>query len=151
MSASFRNPALSGPGNQEVRPRPSVVLADDNDLLLGRVVGLLAKEFDIVGLVSNGRDLLELVDRFHPDLIVSDITMPNMDGLEMARHLHEAGATTKIVFLTVHDDSDYLRESFSVGATGYVIKDKLMSDLLQAVHEVLAGGRFVSASPNLHL
>jgi DNA-binding NarL/FixJ family response regulator len=151
VCASLLIPADSGPRNKEVRPRPSVVLADDNDLLLGRVVSLLAGECNIVGRVSNGRDLLELVNRFNPDVIVSDITMPDMDGLEVARQLHDVGATTKIIFLTVHDDSDYLRESFLVGATGYVIKDKLMSDLLQAVREVMAGRRFVSASPNLRL
>ena len=132
-------------------PRPRLVLADDNDLLLDRVVKLLAGEFDVVGLVSNGRDLLELVDRLHPDVVVSDITMPYVDGLEAARRLRIAGATAKIVFLTVHDDSDYLREGLSVGAMGYVIKDKLISDLSHAVHEALAGRRFVSTSPNLHL
>lgn len=151
MCASFRIPATPGPGNKEVRPRPSVVLADDNALLLDRVANLLAEDFDVVGLVSNGRDLLEFVDRCHPDLIVSDITMPYVDGLEVARQLHEAGATSKIIFLTVHDDSDYLRESFLVGAMGYVIKDRLIPDLLQAMHEVLAGRPYVSASPNLRL
>ena len=131
--------------------RPRVLLADDNDPLLSRIAGLLAADFHVVGTVSNGRELLEVADRLHPDLIVCDISMPLIDGFEAARRLRNSGATAKIVFLTVHDDSDFLREGLSVGAMGYVIKDKLLTDLAHALHEALAGRRFVSASPNLQL
>jgi DNA-binding NarL/FixJ family response regulator len=129
--------------------RARIVIADDNEPLLSSVAALLTGDFDVVGAVSNGHELLELIDRLHPDLIVCDITMPDVDGLEAARRLRDAGTTAKIVFLTVHDDSDYLREGLSVGAMGYVIKDKLVADLPKALHEALAGRHFVSASPNL--
>jgi DNA-binding NarL/FixJ family response regulator len=131
--------------------RARIVIADDNEPLLRRVAALLAADFNVVGAVSNGQELLEAIDRLHPDVIVCDITMPDVDGLEAARRLRDAGSAAKVVFLTVHDDSDYLREGLSVGAMGYVIKDKLITDLSQAVHEALAGRRFVSASPNLQL
>lgn len=152
MGAGLMDCAITQSKEQECHaPRPRVLIADDNDPLLGQVVSLLAKEYDVVGAVSNGHDLLEAVERLHPDLIVCDITMPHVDGLEAARRLRDIGSRAKIVFLTIHDDSDYLRESLSVGAMGYVIKDKLITDLSQAVHEALAGRRFVSASPNLQL
>jgi DNA-binding NarL/FixJ family response regulator len=131
--------------------RPRVLLADDNDPLLTRVARLLAADFHVVGTASNGRDLLEAADRIHPDLIVCDITMPLIDGFEAARRLRHSGSAAKIVFLTVHDDSDYLREGLSVGAVGYEIKDNLLTDLSHALHEALAGRQFVSASPNLQL
>jgi DNA-binding NarL/FixJ family response regulator len=129
--------------------RARIVIADDNEPLLSSVAALLTGDFDVVGAVSNSHELLEVIDRLHPDLIVCDITMPDVDGLEAARRLRDAGSTAKIVFLTVHDDSDYLREGLSVGAMGYVIKDKLVADLPKALHEALAGRHFVSASPNL--
>ena len=132
-------------------PRPRLIVADDNGPLLTRVVALLTGEFDVVGVVTNGRDLIEAAGRLNPDVIVCDITMPYVDGLEAIRRIRAAGSTAKIVFLTVHDDSDYLREGLLVGAMGYVIKDRLMSDLLKAVHEILAGRQFVSSSPNLQL
>jgi DNA-binding NarL/FixJ family response regulator len=131
--------------------RARIVIADDNEPLLGRVAALLTGDFNVVGAVSNGHELLEAVGRLRPDIIVCDITMPDIDGLEAARRLRGAGSTAKIVFLTLHDDSDYFREGLSVGAMGYVIKDRLITDLPQAVHDALAGRRFVSASPNLQL
>jgi DNA-binding NarL/FixJ family response regulator len=131
--------------------RPRLIVADDNEQLLARVVTLLAKEFHIVGTVSNGRALVEAAGRLHPDIIVCDITMPDIDGLEAVRRLRDIGSNAKVVYLTVHDDSDYLREGLSIGAMGYVIKDKLLTDLLHALREVLAGRRFVSDSSNLQL
>ncbi len=152
MCAAVQNHVTTQPEDKGYPPpRPRLVLADDNNLLLDSVRKLLGGEFDVVGLVSNGRDLLELVDRLHPDVVVSDIMMPHVDGFEAARRLRGSGATAKIVFLTVHDDSDYLREGLSVGAMGYVIKEKLIADLSHAVREALAGRQFVSASPNLQL
>lgn len=131
--------------------RPRVLLADDNGPLLSRVAGLLARDFDVVGTVSNGRELLEVAHQLSPDLIVCDITMPLVDGFEAARRLRDTGSSAKVIFLTVHDDADFLREGLSVGAMGYVIKDKLLTDLSHALHEAVAGRQFVSVSPNLQL
>lgn len=112
--------------------QPRVLLADDNDPLLSQVARLLQAEFQVVGTASNGRDLLEAADRIRPDLIACDITMPLVDGLEAARRLRETGSSVKIIFLTMQDESDYRRESLSAGAMGYVIKDKLLTDLSPA-------------------
>ena len=151
MSAVLQDRSIASTDHEHVDSRPRVLLADDNDPILSQVARLLQPEFHVVGTASNGRDLLEAAQRIRPDLIVCDITMPLLDGFEAARRLRNSGATAKIVFLTVHDDSDYLREGLSVGATGYVIKDNLLTDLSHALHEALAGRQFVSASPNLQL
>jgi DNA-binding NarL/FixJ family response regulator len=151
MSAALQDRSIASTGQEHEDPRPRVLLADDNDPLLSRIARLLEAEFHVIGTTSNGRDLLEAADRMRPDLIVCDITMPLIDGFEAARRLRNSGATARIVFLTVHDDSDYLREGLSIGALGYVIKDNLLTDLSHALHEALAGRQFVSASPNLQL
>ena len=90
----------------------------------------------------------------HPPSVrlpVLDISMPNGNGLDAARRLKADGMRAKIVFLTVHDDPDFLREGLLAGGMGYVIKDRLVSDLPRAVHDAVAGRKFVSASPNLQL
>lgn len=129
--------------------RPRVIFADDNAQFLDHTVRLMAEECDILCTASDGASAIELVERFTPDIAVLDITMPIMDGLAVAQRLRADGVQTKIIFLTVHDDPDYLREALGVGAMGYVVKQWLVSDLPRAIHEVLAGRRFVSASPNL--
>ena len=127
------------------------MLADDNASLLERETQLLACEFDILGAALDGRSLVDLVERLDPDVVVLDISMPDGDGLDAARRLRTGGKRAKIIFLTVHDDPDFLREGLRVGGVGYVIKDKLVSDLPRAIHEAMAGRTFVSASPNLQL
>lgn len=129
--------------------RPRVIFADDNAQFLDHAVQLMADECDILGTVSDGVAAVELVERLIPDIAVLDITMPIMDGLDVARRLRADGVQTKIIFLTVHDDPDYLREALDVGATGYVVKQRLVSDLPQAIQASLAGRRYVSATPNL--
>jgi DNA-binding NarL/FixJ family response regulator len=129
--------------------RIRVVLADDNVPFLESTTQALAPVFDVVGTAMDGRTLLDVVARLDPDVVVLDITMPGLDGLEAARKLAERGSRARIVFLTVHEDPDYLREALATGALGYVIKSRLGSDLARAIHEALAGRRFVSASPIL--
>lgn len=131
--------------------RPCVIFADDNAQFLDHAVQLMADECDILGTVSDGVAAVELVERLIPDIAVLDITMPIMDGLDVARRLRADGVQTKIIFLTVHDDPDYLREALDVGAMGYVVKHRLVSDLPQAIQDALAGRRYVSATPNLKL
>lgn len=140
-------------GNQAqgVPRRTSVVLADDNASLLERERQLLDSEFDILAAATDGVGLIELVERLDPDVVVLDISMPECDGLNAARRLRTDGMRAKVVFLTVHDDPDYLREGLEAGGLGYVIKDQLVSDLPRAIHAAVAGRTFVSASPNLQL
>jgi DNA-binding NarL/FixJ family response regulator len=120
------------------------LLADDHPALLERIARLLAGEFEIVGMVGNGLDLIEAAARLDPDMVVLDITMPGLDGIQTARRLRQAGCGAKLVFLTVHDDADYVRAGMEAGGAGYVVKARLAADLSPALHAVLAGGCFVS-------
>jgi DNA-binding NarL/FixJ family response regulator len=126
--------------------RARVLLADDHRDFLAATARLLEPEFDIVDTVGDGQSLVETVPRHDPDLIVIDITMPVVNGIEAARQLTASGARAKIVFLTVHADEDYVREAQAAGGLGYVVKSRLASDLAPALRAALAGREFVSPS-----
>jgi len=121
-----------------------VLLADDHPGVLGVVQGLLEPDFDVVGAVDNGESLFEAAMKLHPDVIVTDISMPKLSGIEAANRLRESGSLSRIVFLTVHTDSDVVRAALKTGASAYVLKTSLTTDLLFAVREALAGRAFVS-------
>jgi DNA-binding NarL/FixJ family response regulator len=130
--------------------RLRVLLAEDQPAMLTQIERVLEKTCDVVGTVGDGLSLLESAARLKPDVIVSDISMPGIDGFGAARSLKRAGCKSHIVFLTVHEDSDFAREAMALGADGYVVKSRLASDLLTAIHEAEAGRKFVSptvASP----
>ena len=116
-----------------------VLLADDNEAMLSRVTCLLATECNVVGAVIDGQQALDAAMELEPDVLVLDISMPVMNGIETARRLKEAGSETRIVFLTVHDDPDFAREALEVGALGYVIKQRIASDLVAAIKKAHAG------------
>ncbi len=124
--------------------RIRVLLADDHKAMLDRVADLLADECDVIGTAIDGRQALEAAMELKPDVLVLDISMPVMNGIETAYRLKEAGAKTRIVFLTVHDDPDFAGEALEAGALGYVIKPRIVSDLLVAIKEAHAGRSFVS-------
>jgi DNA-binding NarL/FixJ family response regulator len=126
-----------------------VLLADDHSAILAHTGRLLGGEFEIVGTVGNGLDLIEAASRLDPDVVVLDITMPGLDGIEAARRLLDAGCRAKLVFFTVHEDPDYVRAGMDAGGAAYVAKARLASDLIPAIHAALAGLFFVS--PTLHL
>jgi DNA-binding NarL/FixJ family response regulator len=105
---------------------------------------ILEPEFQVVETVKNGEALLEAADALRPDVLIIDICMGMLNGLEAARLLTRTGSKAKIVFLTVHQDPEFVEEAFSVGALGYVVKPRLGTDLLPAVREALAGRAFVS-------
>ncbi len=126
--------------------RPRVLLADDHLMMREKVTRLLESEFDIIGAVTDGQALLDEAAVLDPDIVVLDITMPGLPGIEVARRLREAGSHAKIVFLTVHEDPDFIREALATGALGYVVKPRLTSDLLVAMREALEGRSFVSPS-----
>ena len=119
--------------------RIRVLLADDHEAMLDRVGRLLATEYDVVGTVTDGQQALDAAMELEPDVLVLDISMPVMNGIETARRLKEAGSETRIVFLTVHDDPDFAREALEVGALGYVIKQRIASDLVAAIKKAHAG------------
>ncbi len=115
-----------------------VLLADDHEAMLDRVAGLLATECNVVGTVTDGQQALEAARELKPDVLVLDISMPVMNGIETARRLKETGVEICIVFLTVHDDPDFAREALEAGALGYVIKQHTASDLVAAIKKAHA-------------
>lgn len=121
-----------------------VLLADDSPSMLQAARRILEPEFQVVGTVDDGQAVLEATKSLKPDVLILDISMGIMNGLEAARLLRRIGSTAKIVFLTVHNDQDFVEEAFSAGAVGYVIKPRLGTDLLIAVREALMGHTFVS-------
>lgn len=125
-----------------------VVLADDLTPVLSAVAKLLDGCFEIVGTVSDGVSALEAILTLDPDLAVLDISMPGMSGIEVARELKKRGSSTKIVFLTVHEDSDILATCLAAGGLGYVVKVLMETDLIPAINEAMAGREFVSHFPS---
>ena len=127
--------------------RPIVVrilLADDSPSMLQAARLILEPEFQVVGMVDDGQAVLPATERLHPDIVILDISMGTLSGLEAARLLTGIGTKAKIVFLTVHKDPEFVEEAFSVGAVGYVAKPRLGTDLLVAIREALVGHTFVS-------
>jgi len=121
-----------------------VLLADDHESILAKISDVLAEEFEIVATASNGREAVQLVQRLDPDVLVIDISMPTMDGLQAAAMLRKQRCRAKIVFLTVHEDEDFVAAAFSAGASGYVVKAQLTTDLAPAIRQVLGGNKYIS-------
>jgi DNA-binding NarL/FixJ family response regulator len=124
--------------------RARILLADDHADLLKTVERQLEPEFEVVGKVLDGQLLLEEAMRLKPDVIVSDISMPLLNGIEAADQLRESGCQSRIVFLTVHSDPDFVRGCLAAGALGYVVKSRMITELVPAVREALAGHIFIS-------
>ena len=126
--------------------RARVLIVDDNPAVQVLVGDVLGNPFDIVGSETDGLGAFEAAAALMPDVIILDISMPGLGGLEVARRLRDGGSQARIVFLTVHDDADFVDKAMEAGANAYVVKRRMASELRLAVDEVLAGRRFVSAS-----
>ena len=123
-----------------------IVLADDNDEVLAEVREVLGAEFEIIGTVTNGQDAVEAVRLLKPDVVVLDITMPVLGGIEALEQIRKINGHTRILFLTIQEANEYISRAFSVGASGYVTKRRLLSDLEYAIREVAEGRTFLSPS-----
>jgi DNA-binding NarL/FixJ family response regulator len=132
------------PPAQPTRERLRVLLVDDNEGILTRAARVLNSTCSVVGVVTDGRAGLEAAAVLNPDVIVLDITMPGMSGLDVADRLRAAGSTAVVVFMTVHDETEFVAAAQAAGALGYVVKRRLVSDLPLAVREARAGRSFVS-------
>jgi len=121
-----------------------VLLADDHSVMLNRVGVLLSSSFEVVGAVTNGREMISAGIRLNPDVIVADITMPGLTGIEAAQQLREAGSRAKFVFLTIHIEHEFVDACVSQGALGYVVKSHMKTDLIPAIKAALTGRTFIS-------
>jgi DNA-binding NarL/FixJ family response regulator len=121
-----------------------VLLADDHALLLGAFEKLLSGECDIVGQVSDGRALVEAAERLKPDLIVLDVSMPLLNGLDAGRQIKQKLRSVKLVFVTMNEDPDIAAEAFRAGASAYLLKRSAPSELLTAIREVMLGRSYVT-------
>jgi DNA-binding NarL/FixJ family response regulator len=126
--------------------RIRVVLADDHREVIAKIRGILGDEFDIIEAAENGRQAVTAVLALDPDIFVTDISMPLLNGLQAARSIQKTNSRVKIIFLTIHEDRDFIAAAFSAGATGYVTKRRLSTDLVLAIQEALKGRAFVSNS-----
>ena len=124
--------------------RPRVLLADDHALLLGAFEKLLADECDVVGQVSDGRALVAAAEDLKPDVVVLDISMPLLNGLEAGRQIKQKLKKTKLVFLTMNEDADLAAEAFRSGASAYLLKRSGASELAVAVREVMRGRSYIT-------
>jgi len=124
--------------------RPRVLLADDHQIMAEGLKGLLEPEFEVVDVVSDGRELVAAAKRHRLDVIVADISMPTLNGIEAAIQLRDAGVASKVIFLTMHRDVAYARRALEAGASGFVLKHSAPSDLVTAIREALRGQTYVS-------
>lgn len=124
--------------------RPRVLLADDHTLVLEGLRRLLEDQCELVGMVEDGRALLDAAPRLAPDVILLDISMPLLNGLDAARRLRTLVPRSRIIILTMHADPTYASEAFEAGAAGYLLKRSAASELAAAIAAVLAGRRYLT-------
>ena len=124
--------------------RPTVILADDHTLVVEGFRRLLEEHCALIATVGDGRALLDAVARQTPDIVILDISMPVLNGIEAARQLKAAYPALKLVFVTMHADAAYIRAAFKAGASAYLLKGSLGEELGQALRTVQAGGYYVT-------
>ena len=121
-----------------------VVLADDFQPMVAKVRGMLGEEFEVIGTAENGNQAVDSVLTLDADVLITDISMPVVNGLQAAERLQTAKCRARVVFLTLHEEQAYVRAAFAAGAAAYVIKSRLRTDLIPAIREAMLGNTFVS-------
>jgi DNA-binding NarL/FixJ family response regulator len=124
--------------------RPRVLLADDHSAFLERTAALLKPQFEIVGTVADGTALVSEALRLRPDVIVADITMHGLTGLDAAHRLRQSASSARIVFLTIHSEEQFVEACRAEGALGYVVKAYMKAHLIPAIQAALTGAAYVS-------
>jgi DNA-binding NarL/FixJ family response regulator len=127
-----------------MKRRTRVLLADDHAIVVEGLATLLKGHFDLVGTVGNGNELVDTARKVRPDVIVADIAMPVLSGLEALRRLKSARSDAKMIFLTMHADAQLATEAFRAGASGYVLKQSAGEELIAAIQEVLQGKTYLT-------
>ncbi len=126
--------------------RPRVLLADDHKILVEGLRGLLEPEFDLLATVEDGRELVERALELMPDVIIADVSMPLLNGIEATRQILPKAPKIRVVFLTMHADVAYANEAFRASASGYILKRSAAGELVTAIREALNGGVYVTPS-----
>ena len=134
---------IGKPETSENRLR--VLLADDHPLVLERVTALLQSAFEVVGVAHDGLEMVDKAMRLSPDIIVADISMPELDGIQAAHRLRKMGSKATIVFLTIHESPEFVEACLAEGALGFVLKTQMKADLIPAINSALLGQSFVSS------
>ena len=124
--------------------RPRILMADDHLMLLDAFRALLEPEFEVVGTVTDGRMLLEEFSRLHPDVVLLDVAMPLLNGLDAGRQLKAQRRSVKLIYLTMNPDPDLASEALRLGASGYLLKSSAAQELKQAIHEALRGLSYIT-------
>ena len=127
-----------------MKKRIRVLLADDHKIVLDGLRSLLEPEFELAGTVEDGRALVSAAEKLRPDVIVVDISMPLLNGIEAVRQIKKLDKQVKVVFLTMHPDVTYAIRAFEAGASGYVLKHSASSELITAIHEAIKGRTYVT-------
>jgi len=123
---------------------PALLLADDNPILLTTLVDMLRREYPVIAALPNGSSVLDKVAVLGPDVVILDISLGDLTGFEVARRMKDSGCPAKIIFLTVHEDIDFVTAAFDIGVRGYVFKSRVTEDLTRAIDAVFDGGQFIS-------
>ena len=126
--------------------KPRILVADDHPVMLAALGGILDELGEVVGMVTDGQALVEAAQRLQPDLIISDISMPRMNGFDATRAIQICAPQSKVIMLTVHREAVYLSIAFDAGARGYLLKQSAVEELPQAVQRVLEGERYIGAN-----
>jgi DNA-binding NarL/FixJ family response regulator len=124
--------------------RPRILMADDHLMLLEAFKALLQPDFDVVGIVTDGRALLEEFTRLNPDVVLLDVAMPLLNGLDAGRQLKAQRRSVKLIYLTMNPDPDLAGEALRLGASGYVLKSSAAQELKQAIQEALRGRSYIT-------
>jgi DNA-binding NarL/FixJ family response regulator len=124
--------------------RTRILLADDHTLFVTLLKDLLEPAYEVVGCVGDGRDLLDAAESLHPDVVLADIGMPTLNGLEAGRRLKRVMPHVKLIYLTMNNNIEYAREALEAGASGFVLKNASSSELLQAIRDALRGISYVA-------
>lgn len=129
---------------EEPKRRPRVVIAEDYILIQENIRRALPPECEIIATVEQGAAVLETVAAQHPDILLLDVSLPDMSGFAVAEKLLRANSPVKVIFLTAYADRSYVERAFEIGAKGYLLKGKMWTELPEAIREVLAGGLYRS-------
>ena len=121
-----------------------ILLADDHRIVLEGLKNLLEAEYEVVGMVEDGHVLIKEALRLKPDIIIADISMPSLNGIDAIRQIRKEGLNPKVIFLTMHNDALYAKEVLDMGASGFVLKHSASSELITAIQEALLGNTHIS-------